>query len=164
MYVSVCPPKPEKSLVFFDSRSLLECCSVSQMPLFFDFLTLILQLHIRRKICWATFLIRGSENLSFTKYFFCHMLTISAHSGAAKLQNVRFSTKMCNTEHKLQLHCWFESELLKVCPSVFCVRVRSPLTAPCVNDVSVTCTDTLCLHCTNSGRNVFFFPLVAGMP
>lgn len=106
----------------------------------------------------------GSENLSSSNFVLPHADNQCSQGIGKTEQNVQSITKICNIENKLQLHCWFEPELLKVCPSIFCMCVRSLLTALCMNKVSILCTDILCLHYINGGRNVFFFLLVAGMP
>lgn len=154
---SVCPHKPENSLVFFNNRSESKCCSISQMPLFSIFSLLFCNYISDARFVGQHFLIRGSENLAFSNFVLPHAdYQCSQWIGKTEL-NVPSITKICNIENKLQLHCWFEPKLLKVCPSIFCMCVRSPPTALCMNNVSILCTDILCLHYINGGRNVVFF-------
>lgn len=88
----------------------------------FYFLTLNLQLHIRRKICWATFF--GGLKICHLQILFCHMLTISAHSGSAKLS--KMSSQLlkyailrinCNSIVGLSQNCWRFALLFSACVS-----------------------------------------------
>lgn len=127
------------------------------MPLFSIFSLLFCNYISDARFVGQHFLIRGSKNLAFSNFVLPHAdYQCSQWIGKTEL-NVPSITKICNIENKLQLHCWFEPKLLKVCPSIFCMCVRSPPTALCMNNVSILCTDILCLHYINGGRNVVFF-------